>query len=183
MRVPAGRRRTIGSEPSLIPSSASNNAPNRRPAVSTSPRARRRSHQPAAAPAELPFFKLHGRPQRADHRRYRAGRHHAVVPAGAAAGLGLGGGSPLRPPRASPVTALGYEHLRRHDLHHTGPTWMADAGVPVHDEHRARRRPRARPRSKLHRSSLPGSSDRRTQRTLSRPRRRRHRQSILAPGP
>jgi integrase len=30
------------------------------------------------------------------------------------------------------VTALGYEHLRRHDLRHTGPTWMADAGVPVH---------------------------------------------------
>jgi integrase len=30
------------------------------------------------------------------------------------------------------VTALGYEHLRRHDLRHTGLTWMADAGVPVH---------------------------------------------------
>jgi integrase len=30
------------------------------------------------------------------------------------------------------VTSLGYEHLRRHDLHHTGLTWMADAGVPVH---------------------------------------------------
>jgi len=30
------------------------------------------------------------------------------------------------------VTALGYEHLRRHDLRHTGQTWMADAGVPVH---------------------------------------------------
>jgi hypothetical protein len=28
------------------------------------------------------------------------------------------------------VTALGYEHLRRHDLRHTGLTWMADAGVP-----------------------------------------------------
>ncbi|MEV4432564.1 tyrosine-type recombinase/integrase [Streptomyces sp. NPDC049585] len=26
---------------------------------------------------------------------------------------------------------LGYEHLRRHDLRHTGPTWMADAGIPV----------------------------------------------------
>lgn len=30
------------------------------------------------------------------------------------------------------VTALGYEHLRRHDLRHTGLTWMADAGVPIH---------------------------------------------------
>jgi integrase len=30
------------------------------------------------------------------------------------------------------VTALGYVHLRRHDLRHTGLTWMADAGVPVH---------------------------------------------------
>jgi integrase len=30
------------------------------------------------------------------------------------------------------VTALGYEHLRRHDLRHAGLTWMADAGVPVH---------------------------------------------------
>ena len=30
------------------------------------------------------------------------------------------------------VTALGYEHLVRHDLRHTGLTWMADAGVPVH---------------------------------------------------
>ncbi|TWJ22457.1 site-specific recombinase XerD [Micromonospora endolithica] len=30
------------------------------------------------------------------------------------------------------VTTLGYEHLRRHDLRHTGLTWMADAGVPVH---------------------------------------------------
>ena len=27
---------------------------------------------------------------------------------------------------------LGYEHLVRHDLRHTGLTWMADAGVPVH---------------------------------------------------
>lgn len=26
---------------------------------------------------------------------------------------------------------LGYEHLRRHDLHHTDLTWMANAGVPV----------------------------------------------------
>jgi len=30
------------------------------------------------------------------------------------------------------VCKLGYEHLRRHDLRHTGLTWMADAGVPVH---------------------------------------------------
>ncbi|WP_250212969.1 tyrosine-type recombinase/integrase [Acrocarpospora catenulata] len=30
------------------------------------------------------------------------------------------------------VTKLGYEHLRGHDLRHTGLTWMADAGVPVH---------------------------------------------------
>jgi integrase len=30
------------------------------------------------------------------------------------------------------VTALGYGHLRRHDLRHTGLTWMADPGVPVH---------------------------------------------------
>jgi integrase len=30
------------------------------------------------------------------------------------------------------VTALGYEHLVRHDLRHTGLTWMADAGVRVH---------------------------------------------------
>jgi integrase len=30
------------------------------------------------------------------------------------------------------VTRLGYGYLRRHDLRHTGLTWMADAGVPVH---------------------------------------------------
>jgi integrase len=30
------------------------------------------------------------------------------------------------------VTDLGYGYLRRHDLRHTGLTWMADAGVPVH---------------------------------------------------
>jgi hypothetical protein len=30
------------------------------------------------------------------------------------------------------VTGLGYEQLRRHDLRHTGLTWMADAEVPVH---------------------------------------------------
>lgn len=30
------------------------------------------------------------------------------------------------------VSKFGYEHLRRHDLRHTGLTWMADAGVPVH---------------------------------------------------
>ncbi|WP_253779872.1 tyrosine-type recombinase/integrase [Goodfellowiella coeruleoviolacea] len=30
------------------------------------------------------------------------------------------------------VAALGLEYLRRHDLRHTGLTWMAVAGVPVH---------------------------------------------------
>ncbi|MEE1799390.1 tyrosine-type recombinase/integrase [Streptomyces sp. JV176] len=30
------------------------------------------------------------------------------------------------------VTSLGHEHLRRHDLRHTGLTWLADAGVPAH---------------------------------------------------
>jgi integrase len=30
------------------------------------------------------------------------------------------------------VSKLGYEQLRRHDLRHTGLTWMADAGVPLH---------------------------------------------------
>ncbi|MGW2364667.1 tyrosine-type recombinase/integrase [Streptomyces sp. NPDC001667] len=30
------------------------------------------------------------------------------------------------------VAELGYEHLRRHGLRHTGLTWMADAGVPLH---------------------------------------------------
>nr|WP_245914214.1 tyrosine-type recombinase/integrase [Nocardia fluminea] len=30
------------------------------------------------------------------------------------------------------VTKLGYEHLRRHDLRHTGLTWMAHAGVSLH---------------------------------------------------
>lgn len=30
------------------------------------------------------------------------------------------------------VTELGFEHLRRHGLRHTGLTWLADAGVPVH---------------------------------------------------
>lgn len=30
------------------------------------------------------------------------------------------------------VSTLGFERLRRHDLRHTGLTWMADAGVPVH---------------------------------------------------
>jgi integrase len=30
------------------------------------------------------------------------------------------------------VKELGYEHLCRHSLRHTGLTWMADAGVPVH---------------------------------------------------
>ncbi|WP_436845004.1 site-specific integrase [Streptomyces roseoverticillatus] len=27
---------------------------------------------------------------------------------------------------------LGYGFLRRHDLRHTGLTWMADRGVPLH---------------------------------------------------
>nr|WP_225830150.1 hypothetical protein [Streptomyces sp. NK08204] len=31
-----------------------------------------------------------------------------------------------------PCCARLYEHLRRHDRRHTGPTWFADAGVPVH---------------------------------------------------
>ncbi|WP_049773320.1 tyrosine-type recombinase/integrase [Segniliparus rotundus] len=31
------------------------------------------------------------------------------------------------------VTELGYEHLTRHDLRHTGLTWLADAGVKPHD--------------------------------------------------
>ncbi|MFJ1596121.1 tyrosine-type recombinase/integrase [Streptomyces sp. NPDC088261] len=30
------------------------------------------------------------------------------------------------------VTSLGHEHLRRHDLRHTGLTWFADADVPAH---------------------------------------------------
>jgi integrase len=30
------------------------------------------------------------------------------------------------------VSELGLKHLRRHALRHTGLTWMADAGVPVH---------------------------------------------------
>jgi integrase len=30
------------------------------------------------------------------------------------------------------VAGLGLEKLRRHDLRHTGLTWMADAGVPLH---------------------------------------------------
>ena len=30
------------------------------------------------------------------------------------------------------VKELGYEYLCRHGLRHTGLTWMADAGVPVH---------------------------------------------------
>lgn len=30
------------------------------------------------------------------------------------------------------VTKLGYEHLRRHALRHTGLTWLADAGVSVY---------------------------------------------------
>ncbi|MDR7275680.1 integrase [Catenuloplanes atrovinosus] len=30
------------------------------------------------------------------------------------------------------VTRMGFEHLRRHDLRHTGLTWLADAGVLTH---------------------------------------------------
>ncbi|MFI7671710.1 tyrosine-type recombinase/integrase [Nocardia sp. NPDC049526] len=30
------------------------------------------------------------------------------------------------------VAKVGYEHLRRHGLRHTGLTWFADAGVPLH---------------------------------------------------
>ncbi|GAA2656986.1 hypothetical protein GCM10010400_12770 [Streptomyces aculeolatus] len=30
------------------------------------------------------------------------------------------------------VTKLAYEHLRRHDLRHTGLTWIAGAGVSLH---------------------------------------------------
>jgi hypothetical protein len=30
------------------------------------------------------------------------------------------------------VTGLGYEHLKRRGLRHTGLTWIADAGVPLH---------------------------------------------------
>jgi integrase len=30
------------------------------------------------------------------------------------------------------VVSLGYDYLRRHDLRHTGLTWMADAGIPMH---------------------------------------------------
>lgn len=30
------------------------------------------------------------------------------------------------------VESIGLGYLRRHDLRHTGLTWMADAGVPVH---------------------------------------------------
>jgi integrase len=30
------------------------------------------------------------------------------------------------------MTKLGFDHLKRHSLRHTGLTWMADAGVPVH---------------------------------------------------
>ncbi|MGW4246726.1 tyrosine-type recombinase/integrase [Nocardia sp. NPDC004722] len=30
------------------------------------------------------------------------------------------------------VSGLGYDHLVRHTLRHTGLTWMADAGIPLH---------------------------------------------------
>nr|WP_232543903.1 tyrosine-type recombinase/integrase [Streptomyces buecherae] len=48
------------------------------------------------------------------------------------------------------VTRLGYEHLRRHDLRHTGLTWFADAGVQLHrpPQHR-------RPRITDHHPALP----------------------------
>lgn len=45
------------------------------------------------------------------------------------------------------VTKLGYEHLRRHDLRHTGLTWFADAGVPVHRLQRNARHTIPGPRS------------------------------------
>jgi integrase len=34
--------------------------------------------------------------------------------------------------RIQVVSKLGFEQLRRHDLRHTGLTWLADAGVLVH---------------------------------------------------
>ena len=52
------------------------------------------------------------------HRSSRRPHHH--------------GGPARRHPLGRGGDALGYEHLRRHDLRHTGLTWMADAGVPVH---------------------------------------------------
>lgn len=48
------------------------------------------------------------------------------------------------------VTKLGYEHLRRHDLRHTGLTWFADAGVQVHILRRI-----MRPRFTDHHPALP----------------------------
>jgi integrase len=30
------------------------------------------------------------------------------------------------------VTGLGHSGLRRHDLRHTGATWFANSGVPLH---------------------------------------------------
>ncbi|MCL8012167.1 hypothetical protein M1L21_13490 [Streptomyces sp. AS02] len=48
------------------------------------------------------------------------------------------------------VTELGYEHLRRHDLRHTGLTWFADAGVRVPFLRRI-----ARPRVTDHHPALP----------------------------
>ena len=34
------------------------------------------------------------------------------------------------------VASLGFDRLRRHDLRHTGLTWMADAGVPLNHLHK-----------------------------------------------
>jgi integrase len=58
------------------------------------------------------------------------------------------------------VTKLGHEHLRRHDLRHTGLTGMADVGIPIHHlrkiaghvtHHRATVSP-PRPRFRIQRS-------------------------------
>ncbi len=79
------------------------------------------------------------------------------------------------------VTRLGYEHLCRHDLRHTGLTWFADAGVPVRvlrkiaariahhhaavpaprcpPDHRRRRRPHRSPQ-RAPRSTVPVEPDR-----------------------
>src|ERR1700716_1188077 len=51
---------------------------------------------------------------------------------GARGGRSAGGGLRDATHWDEVVTSLGYEHLRRHDLRHTGLTWMADAGVSLH---------------------------------------------------
>lgn len=56
-----------------------------------------------------------------------------------------------RPAPADP--ALGYEHLRRHDLRHTDLTWMADAGVSC-----ARSAEDRRTRFPHHNTTLPKGS-------------------------